>query len=62
MIPYDVMRLSASLCHFWQCCLEIGSGERKGWDGGGGWVQLQGSAVEAKALVGTGWPISALLA
>ena len=24
-LPYDVMRLSVSLCHFWQCPLEIGS-------------------------------------
>jgi len=24
-LPYDVVRLSVSLCHFWQCPLEIGS-------------------------------------
>ena len=31
---YNIVRLSASLCPFQQCPLEIGLREQKGWDKG----------------------------
>jgi len=54
MIPYGVMRLSASLCQFRQCPLEIGYvWTEMGGTGGGGWVQPKGA--NSMAVSGRPW-------
>ena len=67
MTAYDVMRLSASLCHFWQCLWDLGSALAERRDRGR-WVGVPKDANSMavsglacrKALVGTGRAISVL--
>ena len=60
------MILSASLCHFQQCPLEIGTAQEE-WVGWGVHPKSANSVAMSglygrKALVGTRWPISVFLA